>query len=203
VKGESRRELRMSAIWKTTVDTPVGTLLLLAEDDALVGVAFSGRGSAPVADPPTEPAHPVLAQARTQLGEYFAGLRTRFELPLRAQGTDFQRRVWAALAEIAYGETRSYSEIAARVEQPKAVRAVGAANGRNPVAIVIPCHRVIGADGSLTGYGGGTAVKGWLLRHERAVLASRGSSGSQTQFWASPSDSPPRVPRRQSANQSS
>ena len=152
--------------------TPVGGLRLLAEDDALVGIEFVG--GALEASPRADSSHPVLAQARRQLAEYFAGDRTGFELPLRARGTGFQERVWAALAGIPYGRTCSYREIAAAIGRPESVRAVGAANGRNPLPIVVPCHRVIGADGSLTGYGGGIATKRWLLRHERTVLEARG-----------------------------
>ncbi len=152
--------------------TPVGGLRLLAEDDALVGIEFVG--GAPEASPRAGTSHPVLEQARRQLAEYFAGDRTGFELPLRARGTGFQERVWAALAGIPYGRTRSYREIAAAIGRPESVRAVGAANGRNQLPIVVPCHRVIGADGSLTGYGGGIATKRWLLRHERTVLEARG-----------------------------
>jgi methylated-DNA-[protein]-cysteine S-methyltransferase len=165
---------------ETLMETPIGALRLLAEDDALVGIDFVGRAAkASSRAGPVEVAlyagdHPVLAQARRQLAEYFAGERTAFELPLRARGTDFQERVWATLAGIPYGQTRSYREIAVEIGRPGAVRAVGAANGRNPIPIVIPCHRVIGADGSLTGYGGGMAIKTWLLRHERAVVEARG-----------------------------
>ena len=103
----------------------------------------------------------------SQLGEYFAGERTRFDLALAPAGTRFQRAVWAALRTIPYGETRTYTEQAVAVGRPSAVRAVGAANGRNPIAIVVPCHRVVGADGSLTGFGGGIDRKRWLLAHER------------------------------------
>ncbi len=117
--------------------------------------------------------HPVLARARAQLAEYFAGDRTAFDLPLRARGTAFQERVWTALAEIPYGETRSYATLARDIGRPAAMRATGAATGRNPLSIVVPCHRVVGSDGSLTGYAGGTARKEWLLRHERAVFATR------------------------------
>ncbi len=167
--------------------SPVGALRLRAEPDALVGVEFLGPAAAAPASP--DLSHPVLAEARRQLGEYFAGERTAFELPLRARGTPFQERVWAALARIPYGETRSYREIATEIGRPESVRAVGAANGRNPLAIVVPCHRVIGADGSLTGYGGGLPRKTWLLGHERAVMeargdarAVRGAAGSQGRF---------------------
>ncbi len=116
-----------------------------------------------------------------RLAAWFAGERTGFDLPLRPRGTPFQRDVWEALREIPYGETRSYGQIAARLRAPSAVRAVGAANGRNPLAIIVPCHRVIGASGALTGYAGGLERKRWLLAHEREVLARRGpfAAGAQ------------------------
>ena len=154
------------------MDTPIGALRLFADREALVGIRFPDHAGA---EPPGARAmdHPVLARARRQLAEYFAGERTRFDLPLRAEGTEFQRRVWAALSGIPYGETRSYAEMAAELGRPRAVRAVGAANGRNPLPIVVPCHRVIGSDGSLTGFGGGLPTKAWLLRHERAVIGAQ------------------------------
>ncbi len=146
------------------VNSPVGPLRLAADGDRLVEVSFAeGR-----AKPSAASGHPILARARAQLAEYFAGERTEFELPLSASGTEFQEAVWRALQGIPYGETVSYGAIAARIGRPSAVRAVGAANGANPIAIVIPCHRVIGADGSLTGYGGGERRKKWLLDHERS-----------------------------------
>ncbi|HEY4245077.1 MAG TPA: methylated-DNA--[protein]-cysteine S-methyltransferase [Kofleriaceae bacterium] len=109
----------------------------------------------------------LLARAATQMAEYFAGKRTEFDLPMSPRGTDFQRRVWAQLAKIPFGVTWSYGEVAARIGRPAASRAVGAANGQNPLAILLPCHRVIGSNGSLTGYGGGLPLKKWLLAHER------------------------------------
>ena len=113
--------------------------------------------------------HPVLDQATLEINEYFAGKRKTFTLPFAKRGTDFQRRVWDELLQIPAGETRSYAEIARRIGQPKAVRAVARANGDNYRCIVIPCHRVIGSDGSLTGYGGGLARKQWLLDHEKKM----------------------------------
>jgi methylated-DNA-[protein]-cysteine S-methyltransferase len=110
---------------------------------------------------------PLIKEAARQLEEYFAGLRTVFDLPLSLKGTEFQRSVWNALLTIEYGETRSYKDIAAKVGKPKAVRAVGSANHRNPIAIIVPCHRVIGHDGNLTGYGGGLHVKQFLLDLEK------------------------------------
>ena len=155
--------------------SPVGPLRLLAEADALVAIEFVGADLEPRALP--DLSHPVLMRARRQLAEYFAGDRIGFDLPLRTRGTPFQERVWAALARIPFGRTRSYREIAAEIGRPDAVRAVGAANGRNPLPIVVPCHRVIGADGSLTGYGGGIVRKTWLLGHEQAVLERGGEAG--------------------------
>ncbi len=125
--------------------------------------------------------HPLLAATAQQLTEYFAGTRTVFDLPLRPSGTAFQREAWNALLEIPYGSTASYGEQARHIGKPDAVRAIGAANGRNPIGIVIPCHRVIGANGSLTGYGGGIETKAWLLRHEGAAHQSH--SGGQQQLF--------------------
>jgi methylated-DNA-[protein]-cysteine S-methyltransferase len=158
------------------VPSPVGDLLLAADESGLTHIEFDNRGGHvpregwPRADdaPDGEPAR-TIARARLQLEEYFAGARTRFELPLAPHGTPFQRRVWGALAGIAFGTTISYRELAERVGDVRAVRAVGGANGRNPLPIVLPCHRVIGADGSLTGFGGGLERKRWLLEHEGAL----------------------------------
>lgn len=116
--------------------------------------------------------HDSVSDAITQLEEYFDGSRRNFELPLDLQGTEFQVAAWNALAEIPYGSTASYGQQASSIGRPKAVRAIGGANGRNPVAIVLPCHRIVGADGSLTGFGGGIAVKKWLLDHEQSTLRS-------------------------------
>jgi len=116
--------------------------------------------------------HDSVNSAITQLKEYFDGSRRDFELSLDLQGTEFQVAAWNALAEIPYGRTASYGQQAASIGRPKAVRAIGGANGRNPVAIVLPCHRIVGADGSLTGFGGGIAVKKWLLDHEHTMLHS-------------------------------
>jgi methylated-DNA-[protein]-cysteine S-methyltransferase len=116
--------------------------------------------------------HDSVNDAITQLDEYFNGARRDFELPLDLQGTEFQVAAWNALADIPFGRTASYGQQAASIGRPKAVRAIGGANGRNPVAIVLPCHRIVGADGSLTGFGGGIAVKKWLLDHEQSMLHS-------------------------------
>ena len=151
----------MSAIVRHTIDSPVGPLTLAETDGALAELRFGGSISGTPA--PT----PLLRQAEEELAEYFAGRRRSFTLPLAPQGTPFQRSVWEALQRIPYGETCTYGRIAALVGRPKACRAVGMANHRNPLAIVIPCHRVVGSDGTLTGYAGGLAVKERLLRLER------------------------------------
>ena len=156
-------------IYYTRCDSPVGTLLLTADEEALTGIHFSGgrRAQTVGADWKEKPGHPVLRKVVRQLDEYFAGKRKTFDLPLAPDGTPFQRAVWKALRAIPYGKTQSYGDIARRIGRPKAVRAVGAANGANPISIVVPCHRVIGADGSLTGYGGGLPRKRRLLALER------------------------------------
>jgi len=150
------------------VDSPVGRLLLCSDGVALTGLYMDVPGHAPrgleqgVGNAGARP----LREAARQLGEYFAGDRREFDVALRLEGTDFQRRVWKVLTEIRYGETWSYGQLAKRIANPKGFRAVGLANGRNPISILVPCHRVIGADGSLTGYGGGVERKRWLLAHE-------------------------------------
>jgi methylated-DNA-[protein]-cysteine S-methyltransferase len=152
----------------TTIDSPVGPLVLTSDGTALTGVLFDAE-----VDPgwSTEPCA-VLDRVSAQLGEYFAGVRTEFDLPLEPAGTPFQRSTWLALREIPYAETINYGQLALRVGNPKASRAVGLANGRNPISIVVPCHRVIGADGSLTGYGGGLDRKRLLLDLERRVAGA-------------------------------
>ena len=154
------------------VGSPVGPLTLVAEGDELIGLYFANAPLA--ATPPAGWVHDDrrLRRAAAQLAEYFAGLRTTFDLPLAPRGTAFQRSVWNALSAIPYGETASYGELARAIGQPAASRAVGAANGRNPLAIVIPCHRVIGADGSMTGYGGEISRKRVLLALEARVAAA-------------------------------
>lgn len=156
--------------------SPIGALQLFAAGDELAGVYFPDRPAAPFEGAREGTGHPVLDRAREQLAEYFAGVRQVFDLPLGPRGTAFQRSVWRALGDIPFGVTRSYGDLAAAIGRPSASRAVGAANGRNPLAVIIPCHRVIGADGTLTGYGGGLPRKEWLLRHERSYPDLRGSS---------------------------
>jgi methylated-DNA-[protein]-cysteine S-methyltransferase len=152
----------------TTINSPVGELLLVGDETALHGLHFPGRH--PLAAE-YRPAREPFAAAREQLEQYFDGERRAFDLPLALHGPAFHRRVWDALLDIPYGATRSYGAIAAQLGEPDAARAVGFANGRNPVAIVVPCHRVIGADGSLTGYGGGLPRKRTLLDLEAGRLA--------------------------------
>jgi len=155
-----------------TLTTTIGTLTLAASDQGLRHILFEHP------DAPAPAVHPLavaggwrrdpgaLAEASAQLRAYFAGELRRFALRLDPLGTPFQRSVWQALSEIGFGDTRSYSDIAQAIGNARAVRAVGAANGRNPLPIVVPCHRVIGRDGSLTGYAGGLPIKRWLLAHE-------------------------------------
>lgn len=149
------------------VASPVGALRLVATTTALVAVGFSDERAAP-----RSVRHPVLQQAERELSEYFAGKRRRFDVPLSPRGTPFQTQVWRALRAIPYGETTSYSALARDVGRPGAARAVGTANGSNPLAIIVPCHRVIAADGTLAGYAGGLRPKRWLLEHEARVVGS-------------------------------
>ncbi len=154
----------------TTIDSPLGPLTLVADGDALVGVYLAGQAHRPGDEHFGTPApedDPILAAAAGELAEYFVGERHEFSVPLRAVGTDFQRAVWDAIAAIPYGETATYTGLARQVGRPTATRAVGAAVGRNPLSVVVPCHRVLGADGSLTGYAGGLDRKRLLLALER------------------------------------
>lgn len=153
---------------KTVVDSPLGLLTLVEEDRALAGLYLTGHRHAPPLELPV--VRDGLPAVREQLEAYFSGDLKEFELSLTPAGTPFQREVWAALRLIPYGETWSYATLAAAVGRPRAVRAVGLANGRNPVSIVVPCHRVVGSDGSLTGYGGGLPAKRWLLDLETGAL---------------------------------
>jgi methylated-DNA-[protein]-cysteine S-methyltransferase len=158
----------------TTMDSPHGELTLLATDDGLRLVKWlrDGSGKHEVNGKRVKASdHPVLASTARQLEEYFAGGRREFDVPFDLVGTDFQLQAWMALAEIPFGTTSTYSGQAIRLGRPAAVRAVGAANGRNPVSIILPCHRVVGKDGSLTGYAGGLNVKAALLEHEMRVTA--------------------------------
>ncbi|HEX6614457.1 MAG TPA: methylated-DNA--[protein]-cysteine S-methyltransferase [Rhodanobacteraceae bacterium] len=149
------------------LDSPIGPLLLVADEGGLTYVGLPKRGAVQAAPEGSQQAPAKLRAARHQFEEYFAGTRYAFDLPLHPHGTPFQLEVWGALLAIEYGATTSYAAVAQRIGRPNAVRAVGAANGANPLSIVVPCHRVIGSDGDLTGYGGGLPAKRWLLAHER------------------------------------
>lgn len=150
-----------------TISSPIGELTVVERDGALVGLYMTDHKPAPHLETFGERDDDTLPQLDAQLGEYFAGERTDFDLPLAPTGTDFQQRVWAALRTIPYGETWSYGRLAEAVGQPGAARAVGLANGRNPISIVVPCHRVVGSSGKLTGYAGGVERKAFLLDLER------------------------------------
>ena len=153
----------------SALESPIGELILTGNAGALTGL-YVGR--LPGSDaPPTDDGRDdrVFDSVRAQLTEYFAGERTSFDVPLDLRGTEFQRTVWDALLRVPFGHTTTYGEIARRISKPAAVRAVGAANGRNPVSIIVPCHRVVGSNGSLVGYGWGVERKAFLLDHERLV----------------------------------
>ena len=159
-------------IFFTHLETPLCTLRLTSDGEAVTGIyLLPDHRHAPqlTVEWVESPTLPIFLQAAAQLTEYFAGQRTEFSLPLAAQGTDFQKRVWAELTKIPYGHTISYGELARRLGNPNASRAVGLANGKNPISIVVPCHRVIGASGKLTGYGGGLARKEALLALEQSL----------------------------------
>ncbi|GAB2692220.1 methylated-DNA--[protein]-cysteine S-methyltransferase [Aliiglaciecola aliphaticivorans] len=151
----------ISDLYYSYLDTPIGQIEVCANNSNIVSIYFSDLKQ------DFYQGNPVTTEAVTQLKAYFKRQLTRFELPLSAKGTDFQLQVWQALATIPYGATCSYADIANTLQNPKAVRAVGAANGKNPLSIVIPCHRVIGKNGTLTGYAGGLARKSWLLDFEQ------------------------------------
>src|SRR5215510_6407205 len=157
-----------------TIRSPVGSLTLVASDDGLAAILWENDRPGRVRlDVVAEDAdHPVLRATERQLAEYFAGRRKVFDLELDFAGTAFQEKVWRALLAIPFGETRTYAQIARQIGRPSAVRAVGAANGRNPISIVAPCHRVIGSSGELTGFAGGLAIKAQLLRLEGAAATS-------------------------------
>jgi methylated-DNA-[protein]-cysteine S-methyltransferase len=159
----------------STLPSPVGRLTLVASDTGLAAVLWENDNPkrVPLAIAGEDASHPVLRDAERQLKEYFAGTRTSFDLPLDFHGTDFQKRVWAQLLAIPFGETRSYGEIAQTLGNPGASRAVGAANGRNPISIIAPCHRVIGASGKLTGFAGGLEAKAHLLALEARPVTRR------------------------------
>jgi methylated-DNA-[protein]-cysteine S-methyltransferase len=158
----------MEARYYKEIDSPVGALKLVASDTGLVAILWPNDDPARVriGQPVGSETHPVLLETERQLREYFDGRRRSFDLKLDFSGTEFQRKVWSALLTIPYGETRSYMQIAKQIGSPDAVRAVGAANGRNPISIIAPCHRVIGSNGKLTGFAGGLETKAFLLALE-------------------------------------
>ncbi|TFJ95285.1 molybdenum cofactor biosynthesis protein MoaE [Platysternon megacephalum] len=161
------------------VPTPLGDLLVVAEDGALIvthlpGQDDHGRGTDPGTPLTNGPTSAALIAAREQLTEYFAGERATFELPLRPTGTAWQHQVWRALLDIPSGHTWTYGQLAAHLGRPTSSRAVGLANGRNPLGVIVPCHRVVGASGHLTGYAGGLPNKLWLLRHEGVAIDEAG-----------------------------
>jgi methylated-DNA-[protein]-cysteine S-methyltransferase len=160
-------EMNMTLCYKQ-MKSPVGKLKLVASSKALVAVLWEGErpNRVKLGAMNLNPQQPILIEAERQLSEYFAGERIGFDLPLQLNGTEFQKKVWQALSEIPFGRTKSYLDLARAVGLPKACRAVGAANGKNPLSIVVPCHRVVGADGSLTGFAGGLATKAALLALE-------------------------------------
>ena len=177
--------------WYDIVDSPVGRLMLTGDGMALSGLFMMDTGGRSMTAEPQWSRRPgTFGAVADQLAEYFAGSRTEFELPLAPRGTPFQLAVWAELTRIPYGVTASYGAVAAALgKSALASRAVGLANGRNPISIIVPCHRVIGADGSLTGYGGGLDRKEWLLRHENAPFGNVGrrrgapSTEAQPTLW--------------------
>jgi methylated-DNA-[protein]-cysteine S-methyltransferase len=170
----------MTPLARRTMDSPIGMLTIVAGDDGIVAISFDTESAdrdpgahTPAGLEPTvevkERKHTVLDRAVEQLEEYFRGERTEFHLPLAPKGTRFQQQAWEILREIPFGETITYGEQARRLGDPHKSRAVGAANGRNPIPIIVPCHRVVGANGHLTGYAGGLDKKAWLLDHEWQV----------------------------------
>lgn len=158
----------MSKNFLTYMDSPIGVLGIIESDGHIIHIFFEGREKINVET--VEEETDLLKETKNQLGQYFKGERRDFDLPLKTTGTAFQRAAWQALIDIPYGQTRSYKEQAEKVGSPKAYRAVGLANNRNPIAVVIPCHRVIGANGKLVGYGGGLDIKETLLNLERKVI---------------------------------
>jgi methylated-DNA-[protein]-cysteine S-methyltransferase len=155
------------AVKYAVVPSPIGELVVWGDDGQVRGLSFADSRTAAAVDSSWDCDETAFLQTKSQLAAYFAGELTEFKLELAPRGTEFQRRVWSALREIPYGTTTTYGRLAMQLGDPRAVRAVGLANGRNPIAIIIPCHRVVGSNGSLTGYGGGLDRKEWLLAHER------------------------------------
>jgi methylated-DNA-[protein]-cysteine S-methyltransferase len=165
---------RNGAICCSKFKTPIGDLLLVAEADALTGVYFAGCDHVPSSREAwtADPNHPVIKTTVKQLGEYFAGKRNSFSLPLRLTGSAFQERIWQQIALVPYGKTISYTELAKRAGAPEAVRAAGATTGRNPLSIIVPCHRIVGKNGKLCGFAGGLEKKQFLLKLEASNISS-------------------------------
>jgi methylated-DNA-[protein]-cysteine S-methyltransferase len=177
VDGDRMGVMTDSPLYRGCIDSPVGPLELLATDSALCALLFGDepadrvRAGSAHGVVVNDESHPIVKTAIAQLGEYFAGVRRAFDLPLEPRGTAFQQQAWSALRTIPFGATVSYGEQARQLGDARKARAVGAANGKNPISIIVPCHRVIGADGSMTGFAAGVELKTWLLDHERQVLA--------------------------------
>ncbi|KKC48244.1 cysteine methyltransferase [Paenibacillus sp. D9] len=152
---------------RVDLDTPIGVLMIVGTDEGVQSILFSDEDQVPEPIRPDTPR--ALIDCRLQMEEYFRGERRRFTFPCAAQGTDFQKNVWQALTDVPYAHTVSYKDIAVAIGNEKAIRAVGSANGKNRLSIVVPCHRIIGSSGALTGYAGGLWRKEWLLRHEKAI----------------------------------
>lgn len=172
LRGDVALALRFLIMTVTTMEydflqTPIGRLLLVADEQGLREIDFPSAGQNARIDPGWRRNDRHLGVAIEQLNAWFAGHRLAFDVPLAARGTDFRKSVWSELTRIPYGETISYGELARRIGKPRASRAVGTANGANPLPIIVPCHRVIGSNGQLTGFSGGLAIKQWLLDHER------------------------------------
>ena len=162
--------------------TPIGSIFIAADDQAIKLMSFPQGSQQRGPQAHWKKTKKPFTQAIAQLDDYFSGQRTQFDLPLAPDGTAFQQQVWQALLNIPFGETTSYGALAKTIQRPKASRAVGAANGANPIPIVIPCHRVIGSSGALTGFGGGLETKQWLLAHEQSHLPEDLRSAQQYQF---------------------
>jgi methylated-DNA-[protein]-cysteine S-methyltransferase len=169
-------KMKTNAPYYTELDSPVGSLLLLGDDQLLSGLYMHEQRHRPALPDGCKRNDQAFRHVREQLEAYFAGKLQRFEIALAGEGSAFQRTVWQALCKIPFGETESYGGLARRIGNANASRAVGLANGKNPIGIIVPCHRVVGANGSLTGYGGGLERKQWLLEHERRYAVSRGLS---------------------------
>ena len=171
---KKKGETKMTLFYKE-MKSPVGKLKLVASSNALIAVLWQEErpNRVKLGTMNLDPQHPILIEAERQISEYFVGERIDFDLPLQLDGTEFQRKVWRALREIPFGETKSYQDLARAVGSPKASRAVGAANGKNPFSIVVPCHRVVGADGALTGFAGGLETKAALLALEARPVKSQ------------------------------